>query len=166
MFSVQNRPAFEIPYSEITNANLAGKTELAVEFSLGGDKDESGTNGALGGARAKGRKAAAGKDQLQEIRFFIPGVATTSKKETVKDEDGEKGSDEEEDDEAEEEQKHAATVFYDTLMEKAEIGEVAGDTVATFLDLLHLTPRSVHPLSWVSSSDPALFPLCSSSCVC
>lgn len=26
-------------------------------------------------------------------------------------------------------------------MEKAEIGEVAGDTFATFLDILHLTPR-------------------------
>ena len=143
MFSVQNRPAFEIPYSEISNANLAGKTELAVEFSLGGEKDEPGTNGALGGARANGRKAAAGKDQLQEIRFFIPGVATTSKKEKVKEEDGEKGSDEEEeeDDEEEEEQQNAANVFYDTLMEKAEIGEVAGDTVATFLDVLHLTPR-------------------------
>ena len=144
MFSVQNRPAFEIPYSEISNANLAGKTELAVEFSLGGDKDESGTNGALGGARAKGRKAAAGKDQLQEIRFFIPGVATTSKKEKVKHENGEKGSDEEEEgeeEEEEEEQQNAANVFYDTLMEKAEIGEVAGDTVATFLDVLHLTPR-------------------------
>jgi structure-specific recognition protein 1 len=32
-------------------------------------------------------------------------------------------------------------------MEKAEIGEVAGDTFATFLDVLHLTPRYV--LLWV-----------------
>ena len=146
MFSVQNRPAFEIPYSEISNSNLAGKTELAVEFSLGGEKDDSGTNGALGGARAQGRKAAAAKDQLQEIRFFIPGVTTSTKKEKVKDEDGEKGSgDEEEDEDGEEEQQNAANVFYDTLMDKAEIGEVAGDTVATFLDVLHLTPRSVFP---------------------
>jgi structure-specific recognition protein 1 len=28
-------------------------------------------------------------------------------------------------------------------MEKADIGEVAGDTFATFLDVLHLTPRYV-----------------------
>jgi hypothetical protein len=27
------------------------------------------------------------------------------------------------------------------LMDKAEIGDVAGDTFATFLDVLHLTPR-------------------------
>src|SRR5271155_5775331 len=33
-FNVQNRPAFEIPYSEISNTNLAGKNEVAIEFSL------------------------------------------------------------------------------------------------------------------------------------
>ena len=42
-----------------------------------------------------------------------------------------------------EEEQNAANLFYDTLMEKAEIGEVAGDTFATFLDVLHLTPRYV-----------------------
>merc|ERR1711939_641898 len=56
-FNVQNRPAFEIPYSEISNTNLAGKNEVAVGFAL------------------------------------------------------------------------------------PAIGEVAGDTFATFLDVLHLTPR-------------------------
>ena len=45
--------------------------------------------------------------------------------------------------EAAEEEQNAATLFYDTLMDKAEIGEVAGDTFATFLDVLHLTPRFV-----------------------
>lgn len=38
-------------------------------------------------------------------------------------------------------ERNAASLFYDTLMDKAEIGEVAGDTFATFLDVLHLTPR-------------------------
>ena len=41
------------------------------------------------------------------------------------------------------EEQNAANLFYDTLMDKAEIGEVAGDTYATFLDVLHLTPRFV-----------------------
>ncbi|TVY48912.1 FACT complex subunit [Lachnellula occidentalis] len=131
-FNVQNRPAFEIPYSEISNTNLAGKNEVAIEFSLPANGDDTGTNGALGGARGKGKKAGAGKDQLVEMRFYIPG--TTTKKETLE------GEDAPSDAEAEEEQ-NAANLFYDTLMDKAEIGEVAGDTFATFLDVLHLTPR-------------------------
>lgn len=133
-FNVQNRPAFEIPYSEISNTNLAGKNEVAVEFSLPVNGDDTGTNGALGGARGKGKKAGAGKDQLVEMRFYIPGV--TTKKEALE------GEDAASDAEPEEEQ-NAANLFYDTLMEKAEIGEVAGDTFATFLDVLHLTPRFV-----------------------
>jgi structure-specific recognition protein 1 len=66
------------------------------------------------------------------MRFYIPG--TTTKKEAM--ENGEANSGAEDD-----EEQNAATLFYDTLMEKAEIGEVAGDTFATFLDVLHLTPR-------------------------
>ena len=134
-FNVQNRPAFEIPYSEISNTNLAGKNEVAVEFSLPADGNETGTNGHLGGARSRGRKAGAAKDQLVEMRFYIPGTVT--KKE--KDEDGEDKSVDGE----EVEEQNAASLFYDTLMDKAEIGEVAGDTFATFLDVLHLTPRLV-----------------------
>lgn len=137
-FNVQNRPAFEIPYSEILNTNLAGKNEVAVEFSLPADGTDTGTNGSLGGARGKGKKAGAGKDQLVEMRFYIPGV--TTKKEAM--ENGEPNSDGED-----EEEQNAATLFYDTLMEKAEIGEVAGDTYATFLDVLHLTPRYIQ-FSW------------------
>ena len=130
---MQNRPAFEIPYSEISNTNLAGKNEVAVEFSLPAGGDETGTNGHLGGARSKGRKAGAARDQLVEMRFYIPGTAT--KKE--KNEDGEEKSV----DGSDAEEQNAANLFYDTLMDKAEIGEVAGDTFATFLDVLHLTPR-------------------------
>jgi structure-specific recognition protein 1 len=117
---------------------LAGKNEVAVEFSLPANGDDTGTNGALGGARGKGKKAGAGKDQLVEMRFYIPGV--TTKKETLE------GEDAPSDAEAAEEEQNAANLFYDTLMEKAEIGEVAGDTFATFLDVLHLTPRFVLPL--------------------
>ena len=133
-FNVQNRPAFEIPYSEISNTNLAGKNEVAVEFALPANGDDTGTNGALGGARGKGKKAGAGKDQLVEMRFYIPGV--TTKKEALEGEDAPSDADGEE-------EQNAANLFYDTLMEKAEIGEVAGDTFATFLDVLHLTPRYV-----------------------
>ncbi|KAL2037404.1 hypothetical protein N7G274_009889 [Stereocaulon virgatum] len=132
-FNVQNRPAFEIPYTEISNTNLAGKNEVAVEFSLPAGGAETGTNGHLGGARSRGHKAGAAKDQLVEMRFYIPG--TVAKKE--KHEDGEEKSV----DGSEAEEQNAANLFYETLMDKAEIGEVAGDTFATFLDVLHLTPR-------------------------
>ncbi|CAP69091.1 uncharacterized protein PODANS_7_10500 [Podospora anserina S mat+] len=125
-FNVQNRPAFEIPYSEISNTNLAGRNEIAVEFAVG-EGGKAGQNGATPG---KGKKASAGKDQMVEMRFYIPG--TTTRKEA---EGGDAGSD------ADEEEKNAVTLFYDTLIEKAEIGESAGDTIATFLDVLHLTPR-------------------------
>ncbi|CAG8949412.1 hypothetical protein HYFRA_00005041 [Hymenoscyphus fraxineus] len=121
-FNVQNRPAFEIPYTEITNTNLAGKNEVAVEFALSANGDKPG----------KGKRAGAGGDQLVEMRLYIPGV--TTKKEALE------GEDAPSDAEGEEEQ-NAANLFYDTLMDKAEIGEVAGDTFATFLDVLHLTPR-------------------------
>ncbi|EXJ91155.1 FACT complex subunit pob3 [Capronia coronata CBS 617.96] len=132
-FNVQNRPAFEIPYSEISNTNLAGKNEIAVEFNLDADSAQNGTNGhKAGSTKNRGRKAAAGRDELVEMRFYIPG--TVSKKEV----NGEEGSGAEED---EEEEQNAANLFYETLMDKAEIGEVAGATFATFQDILHLTPR-------------------------
>jgi structure-specific recognition protein 1 len=134
VFNVQNKPAFEIPYTEISNTNLAGRNEVAVEFTPSNEED-TGTNGHLGGARGRGKKSGAGKDQLVEMRFYIPG--TSSRKET---EGEEAGSD------AEQEEKNAATLFYETLIDKAEIGETAGDAIATFLEVLHLTPRFVFPI--------------------
>ncbi|KAH0556458.1 FACT complex subunit [Trichoglossum hirsutum] len=134
-FTVQNKPAFEIPYSEISNTNLAGKNEVAVEFSLPANGEDTGTNGHLGGARGRGKKAGAGRDQLVEMRFYIPG---TAKKGT--DPDGGDSSDEEKDDQ---EEQNAATLFYDTLMEKAEIG--LNHTLST-LDSLQAAPPPIHLL--------------------
>lgn len=133
-FNVQNRPAFEIPYSEISNTNLAGKNEVAVEFALPADGATNGANGhTQGSSKNRGRKAGAGRDQLVEMRFYIPGTAFKKDK-------GDEGEDKSVEGEEAEEQ-NAANLFYETLMEKAEIGDVAGDTFATFLDVLHLTPR-------------------------
>lgn len=136
-FSVQNRPAFEIPYSEISNTNLAGKNEVAVEFALSAAEGNGASGQPAGSTENRGRKAAAGPDELVEMRFYIPGTA-------VKKEKAEGG---EEDNEEEVEEQNAANLFYETLMDKAEIGDVAGDTFATFLDVLHLTPRYVTTLN-------------------
>lgn len=133
-FNVQNRPAFTVPYTEITNTNLAGRNEVAVEFSVEDGKANDG--------KGKGKKAAAGKDQLTEMRFYIPG--TTTKKEAAGEDAGS--------DEDVEEEKNAVNIFYDTLIEKADIGETAGDTVATFLDVLHLTPRGRFDIDMFDSS--------------
>ncbi|KAH7038061.1 POB3-like protein [Microdochium trichocladiopsis] len=140
VFNVQNKPAFEIPYSEIANTNLAGRNEVSVEFEAS-NEDDTGTNGHLGGARGRGKKSGGGKDQLVEMRFYIPGTAT--RKET---EGEDAGSD------AGEEEKNAATLFYETLIDKAEIGETAGDAIATFLEVLHLTPRGRFDIDMYDSS--------------
>ncbi|KAL5340337.1 hypothetical protein BJX70DRAFT_124169 [Aspergillus crustosus] len=136
-FNVQNRPAFEVPYSEISNTNLAGKNEVAVELSLSIDPNDASSKPA-GSTKNRGRKAAAGPDELVEMRFYIPGTAVKTEKgikeENADEENGEEGA-------GEGEEQNAANLFYELLMEKAEIGDVAGDTFATFLDVLHLTPR-------------------------
>lgn len=140
VFNVQNKPAFEIPYSEVSNTNLAGRNEVAIEFAAS-DQADTGTNGHLGGARGRGKKSGAGKDQLVEMRFYVPGTAT--RKET---EGEDAGSD------ADQEEKNAATLFYETLIDKAEIGETAGDAIATFLEVLHLTPRGRFDIDMYESS--------------
>ncbi|KAK8117654.1 FACT complex subunit pob-3 [Apiospora kogelbergensis] len=140
VFNVQNRPDFEIPYSEISNTNLAGRNEVAIEFAAS-EQADTGTNGELGGARGRGKKSGAGKDQLVEMRFYIPGTAT--RKET---EGEDAGSD------ADQQEKNAATLFYETLIDKAEIGETAGDAIATFLEVLHLTPRGRFDIDMYESS--------------
>lgn len=112
---------------------------MAVEFALPADEK---TNGHIeGSTKNRGRKAAAGPDELVEMRFYIPGTAL--KKDKVEGDGVKKEGSEEEGEEEEGEEQNAANLFYETLMDKAEIGDVAGDTYATFLDVLHLTPRYV-----------------------
>ena len=153
-FLVQNRPAFEIPYSEISNTNLAGKNEVAIEFFLD-NKDEQQTNGTNGEnghkskpTKNKGRKAAAGRDEIVEMRFYIPGVV--SKKE--KKENGAASGEEEEGEEDAEELENAAETFYETILDRANVGEVAGETIATFQEVLHLTPRGRFTIDMFESS--------------
>ncbi|CAI4211454.1 unnamed protein product [Parascedosporium putredinis] len=91
-FNVQNRPAFELPYSEISNTNLAGRNEISIEFALPAD-------GEVVPAGGKGKKVSAGDDQLVEMRFYVPG--TTTRKEAEGEDAGS----------ADEEEKNAATLF-------------------------------------------------------
>jgi structure-specific recognition protein 1 len=158
-FNIQSRPAFEIPYSEVLNTNLAGKNEVAVELSLHDSGHENGVNGAENGEvgedgekkapRPRGQKASAGQDQLVEMRFYVPGGVI------LKDEDAEDDEEDKEEDAQNGTNKvedNAASRFYTTLLDKAEIGDVAGPTIASFLEVLHLTPRGRFDVDMYESS--------------
>lgn len=71
---------------------------------------------------------------MVEIRFYVPGTHTKlrgsdagSQKSDAEDEDGEEVS--------------AAQAFHDSIKDKAEIGQVSGDLVLSFEEVLVLTPR-------------------------
>ena len=76
-------------------------------------------------------------DELTEIRFFVPGTLTKLKGASGSDAGSQKSDDEDDD----EEEISAAQVFHDTIKEKAEIGQVTGDMILSFEEVLVLTPR-------------------------
>ena len=113
-FLVSNKTAFELPLQKVANSNIAGRTEVSLEFAT------------------SNRPSKAAADELVEIRFYVPGTTT---KDT--------GSDAGEADapEADEEETSAAQAFHDAIKEKAELGEVTGDIIVNFEEVLVLTPR-------------------------
>ena len=121
---VSGKTAFELPLRYVANSNIAGKTEVSMEFS-----NLSPTSSA--GPRSTSHKNMG--DELTEIRFFVPGNFSKLK-------GSDAGSDKSDnDDDAEE--ISAAQVFHDTIKEKAEIGQVTGDLILSFEEVLVLTPR-------------------------
>ncbi|ODV82976.1 hypothetical protein CANARDRAFT_30444 [[Candida] arabinofermentans NRRL YB-2248] len=130
IFNVNNKPAFEIPYSEILNTNLSGKNEVSVEIGFDDNiKDYEKTG-----------------DELVEIKLYVPGNIEEEEDDEQVDDDDEKPKVEgEEDDENTptpvKEVKSIAQVFYDQLKEKADIGQVTGEAIVSFSEILFLTPR-------------------------
>ncbi|KAF7795395.1 hypothetical protein EIP86_006553 [Pleurotus ostreatoroseus] len=116
-FLVSNKTAFELPLANVANSNIAGRTEVSLEFAVPADKKAS----------------RHGPDELTEIRFYVPGTHT-------KDRGSDAGS-QKSDDEDEGEEISAAQAFHDAVKEKAEIGQVAGDVILSFEEVLVLTPR-------------------------
>ena len=82
VFQVGSRAGFEVPLTRVSNTNLVGKNEVAVEFNAGKD----------GAADAKG-------DELVEMRFYVPGMKEKEKN----------GSDAENDDEEPQEDEEETT---------------------------------------------------------
>ncbi|KAL4250538.1 FACT complex subunit POB3 [Abortiporus biennis] len=116
-FLVSNKTAFELPLSNVANSNIAGKTEVSLEF-------------ATPSSSKKPSKGA--PDEMVEIRFYVPGTHTTRKGSDT----GSQHSDEEDGEEI-----PAAQAFHDAVKEKAELGQVAGDVILSFEEVLVLTPR-------------------------
>lgn len=83
---------------------------------------------------AGGKKAAkSATDEMVEIRFYVPGTQTKLRGSDA----GSQKSDAEDDGE----EVSAAQAFHDSIKEKAEIGQVSGDLVLSFEEVLVLTPR-------------------------
>ncbi|EJT99906.1 SSrecog-domain-containing protein [Dacryopinax primogenitus] len=121
-FLVATKPLFEIPLTSIANSNIAGKTEVSLEF-LNPEQLKPDP------AAPKRRRAG---DELVEMRFYVPG--------TVERDEGK------EDDEEGEEEVSAAQAFYELVKKKAEIGQVLGEYIVEFNDVLLLTPRGRYDL--------------------
>lgn len=127
VFEIANKPGFEVPYSMISNSNLTGKNEVAVELA------------------PPDANAAAG-DELVEMRFYIPGTEEVEKTTTVKNDEGV------ETEQTEQEEVSAAQTFYDQIRDKADIGQVAGDAVVSFQDTLFVTPRGRYDIDMYALS--------------
>ncbi|KAI0647824.1 SSrecog-domain-containing protein [Trametes meyenii] len=116
-FLVSNKTAFELPLTNVANSNIAGRTEVSLEFATQNKKPV--------------RNA---PDEMVEIRFYVPGTQVK----------GQRGSDagsEKSDNEEEGEEISAAQAFHDMVKEKAELGQVAGAIILSFDEVNVLTPR-------------------------
>ncbi|KIJ62610.1 hypothetical protein HYDPIDRAFT_30210 [Hydnomerulius pinastri MD-312] len=119
-FLVSNKTSFELPLNQVANSNIAGRTEVSLEFAPSGS-----------GSKKASRSA---PDEMVEIRFYVPGTQAKirgsdagSQKSDAEEEDGEEVS--------------AAQAFHDAIKDKADIGQVSGDLVLSFEEVLVLTPR-------------------------
>ncbi|CAO1613041.1 unnamed protein product [Parajaminaea phylloscopi] len=135
-FYVKDKLAFEMPVSHIANSNIAGKTEVSMEF-VHPEGQQPGTNtGAVNGAGTSSlSKSKKGRgDQLVEMRLHVPGTVSRDS-----------GSGDEDD------EKTAANAFHESIKRKADIGQVAGDGIVVFKEVLVLTPRGRYDIDMFPS---------------
>ncbi|KAL4399728.1 FACT complex subunit [Malassezia pachydermatis] len=171
-FLVRNKLAFSLPLANIANSNIAGRTEVSMEFLNAQEQQPEQNTGASSKA---GELPFSGPkknrpDQLVEMRLYIPGqvdrgdeeededaelgdVKKEEDDEKVKEEEdrAERDEDEGEEEEEDEEEESAAMAFHNAIKAKADIGQVAGDGILVLKEVLVLTPRGRY--------DIELFPL-------
>ena len=161
-FLVAGKPAWSVPMSTIQNTTI-NKAEVGLEF-----RDEKMLSEIKKleeeGSKEARRMRRGAPDELVEIRLFIPGTVgdsrRRSKAEKKKTTNGEKPVKKEEDDDAEMddesdaslsgseldgEDQAAAETFFETVREKAEVGQVQGKAIVSFPEVLCTTPRSACP---------------------
>lgn len=137
-FTVQQRVAFEIPLTSVSNSNMAGKNEVALDFAPSAPPPAASAS-----SNAKPERPA---DELVEMRFYIPqrpGKKSRTGSQAGSDDDEEE-EEEDEDDlvyDSEGNEVSPAELFHKTIMEHAELGEQAGDAIVTFTDVSVVTPR-------------------------
>lgn len=128
---MQHKTAFELPLSLVANSNIAGKNEVAIEFS---PHTVPGV-----GAREP--------DELVEIRFYVPG-----KSKKAKGSDAGSGDEDETDYDEEGNEISAAEALHNVIKDKADIGATVGDSIVVFEDVLVLTPRGRFSLEFFHES--------------
>ncbi|GAA5874984.1 hypothetical protein JCM16303_004968 [Sporobolomyces ruberrimus] len=141
-FLVAGKPSFTVPLSLVQNTSIT-KAEVALEFGSSLPPPPSGSND---DAVARKKRLRQLPDEISEMRLYIPGSARGMKKKgdkmKVKAEGGEaESSDEEEGTDDDEGEEGAAQAFHEAVKEKAEIGQVVGDTICTIGEVLCVTPR-------------------------
>ena len=151
-FLVAGKPTFTIPLSQVLNTSIT-KAEVALEINSALPPPPA---DAAEDAVARKKRLRQMPDEVSEIRLYIPGSARGMKKKgdkaKIKAEGGEvKDDDEESEDEdmTGDEGETAAQVFHDAVKEKADIGQVVGESFCTIPDVLCLTPRGRFGMSLI-----------------
>ena len=153
-FSVRGKPAFSVPLSNIANSNIAGRTEVSMEFINAEEQaPEQNTGAASGGGVPFSGPRKNRTDELVEMRLYIPGSIDKDEegdddednKEKVKDE-----NEENEDEDEDEDEESAASAFHNAIRAKADIGQVTGDSILVFKEVLVLTPRGRYDIDLFS----------------
>ncbi|KAJ2075315.1 FACT complex subunit [Coemansia sp. RSA 922] len=136
-FRVENRPMFDLPMAYVSNTNLANKNEVSVEFQ------PPRTTG-------KGTKRKGAPDELVEVRFYVPGtIATGAAIPAARDDDENMSVDGEKSDNDDE--VSAASAFHEAIKNAADLGQVSGDSIVQFPEILCLTPRGRYGIDMFSN---------------
>lgn len=120
-FKVDNKPMFDVPMGFVSNSNMPTKNEVSVEFQP---------------PRGRILKRKGAPDELVEMVLYVPGTTVRETEETTEDQ--------------EEEEVSAATAFHDTIKDVADLGQVSGDSIVQFPDILCLTPRGRYNIDMFS----------------
>jgi structure-specific recognition protein 1 len=134
-FLIRNKLSFDLPLSSVSNSNIAGKNEVALEFTPPVQTSEPAPTSA--GVRLP--------DELIEMRFYVPGKSMKGGGDDDEEGEGDEGMETEVDEDGNE--VSAAEAMHNTIKEKADIGGVVGESIVVFEDVLILTPRWVRVCS-------------------